>query len=118
MGDLSPHFSKSEFVDHRTGALVGPDPELIRRLEQLRALKGGRPLVIRSGYRSEATNRAVGGATHSQHLYGRAADIDPSYCSLAEAVSCGFRGVGYSSGGRTVHVDTRPGAAVTFRDGP
>lgn len=118
MGNLSPHFDSSEFVDHRDGTLQGPAPELIQRLEQLRALKGGRPLVIISGYRSPATNRAVGGVPRSQHLYGRAADIDPSYCSLDEAVSCGFRGVGYSSGGRAVHVDVRPGPAVTFRDGP
>lgn len=118
MGDLSPHFSRSEFRDHRTGGIVGPDPALIERLEALRALKNGRPLYIRSGYRSPKTNAAVGGARNSQHLYGRAADIDPSYCTVDEALHCGFTGVGYSSNGGVVHVDVRPSAAVTFRDGP
>lgn len=35
----------------------------------------GVPVVIRSGYRSEALNRKVGGAPTSQHLTGEAADI-------------------------------------------
>ena len=35
----------------------------------------GRPVVITSGYRTAAHNRSVGGASYSQHLYGRAADI-------------------------------------------
>ena len=33
------------------------------------------PVVITSGYRTAAHNRAVGGAVYSQHQYGRAADI-------------------------------------------
>ena len=35
----------------------------------------GRPVVVTSGYRSPALNRAVGGAATSQHLRGEAADI-------------------------------------------
>lgn len=118
MGDLSPHFSAWEFKDRYNGHLVGPDPRLLECLERLRALKGGKPLRIISGYRSQETNRRVGGARASQHLYGRAADIEPSYCTVDEAVACGFSGVGYSSQRRTVHVDVRPGPVVTFRDGP
>jgi len=34
-----------------------------------------KPVIIRSGYRSAPLNRAVGGAPHSQHMYGQAADI-------------------------------------------
>lgn len=44
-------------------------------LEPLRAAMGF-PIVISSGYRSEPLNKAVGGATNSYHLLGRAVDID------------------------------------------
>lgn len=33
------------------------------------------PIIITSGYRSEALNKAVGGAKKSQHTLGQAADI-------------------------------------------
>jgi uncharacterized protein YcbK (DUF882 family) len=47
---------------------------LLNMLETLRAL-WGKPLVITSGYRCRAHNEAVGGASGSEHLRGRAADI-------------------------------------------
>lgn len=37
--------------------------------------KWGRPIVVTSGFRSEAVNKAVGGARNSQHRLGEAADI-------------------------------------------
>lgn len=36
----------------------------------------GKPIKINSGYRSQAVNKAIGGATNSQHLTGEAADLD------------------------------------------
>lgn len=36
----------------------------------------GKAVVISSGYRSEALNKAVGGVANSQHLTGEAADIN------------------------------------------
>lgn len=33
------------------------------------------PVIISSGYRSPAVNRAVGGSTRSQHQFGQAADF-------------------------------------------
>ena len=38
----------------------------------------GLPITINSGYRSPAHNRSVGGASKSQHLLGKAADIQIS----------------------------------------
>lgn len=35
----------------------------------------GKPIIITSGYRCPALNKAVGGAKASQHMYGQAADI-------------------------------------------
>lgn len=120
MGDLSPHFSSTEFRDHRTGELPAgyPDRGLVQVLERLRSEKGDRPLRIVSGYRSAATNRAVGGAPNSQHLVGRAADIPAGYATVREALRAGAVGVGYDKRGWAVHLDTRSsGGPVTFRDG-
>jgi hypothetical protein len=36
----------------------------------------GVPIFISSGYRSSALNKAIGGASSSQHLLGQAIDID------------------------------------------
>jgi zinc D-Ala-D-Ala carboxypeptidase len=36
----------------------------------------GKPLKVNSGYRSQAVNKAVGGAKSSQHLTGQALDLD------------------------------------------
>ena len=35
----------------------------------------GAPIIVTSGYRCQRLNKAVGGASNSQHLYGQAADI-------------------------------------------
>ena len=35
----------------------------------------GQPIIVGSGYRCEALNKAVGGTAHSQHKLGQAADI-------------------------------------------
>ena len=43
-------------------------------LDPLRA-RWGMPIIVTSGYRSTALNKAVGGAANSQHTKGMAADI-------------------------------------------
>jgi zinc D-Ala-D-Ala carboxypeptidase len=113
MGDLSPHFSRAEFDCH-DGQRAHPDPELVRRLELLRARKGT-PLRIVSGYRDPAYNRAVGGAPNSQHLWNRAADIPAGYATVADAQAAGFTGIGHCAGW-VVHVDVRPGPTAIFAD--
>jgi len=77
---LSPHFRLSEFMS-KDGADT-PDSVLddLRRqaalLEVIRSAAGDRPISINSGYRSPSHNTAVGGATHSQHPLGTAADFN------------------------------------------
>lgn len=76
-GDLSPHFSRAEFNQHRNPLplnQVKVDPKLVERLEVLRAMVG-KPITLNSGYRSPEYNKKVGGAGHSQHMQGKAADI-------------------------------------------
>jgi len=47
-----------------------------------RALELGKPVLVSSGYRSPAVNRAVGGAANSAHMLGCAADFSsPSFGS-------------------------------------
>lgn len=106
MGDLSPHFSRHEFACRHCGA-VKVTQDLVAHLELLRAFVGGRPLRIISGYRCTLHNRAVGGATASQHLAGTAVDIPARYATAAQAERCGFTGIG-TKGPWAVHLDRRP----------
>lgn len=99
---LSPHFKLNEFLKSSTASARGidntPSIEVVSNLQQLcihvleplRAYinspsssavtssprSGGmRGVVISSGYRSPALNKAVGGSTKSQHMTGEAADL-------------------------------------------
>ena len=74
MGDLSKHFSRSEFACHCGCGADTVDYKLITVLEDLR-LHFGVPIIVTCGHRCEEHNRAVGGRIVSQHLIGRAADI-------------------------------------------
>lgn len=71
---LSPNFVLAEFGSNDGTDTVYVHTALVALLEQIRC-RFDRPLIITSGYRSPAHNRAVGGATQSRHLYGLAADI-------------------------------------------
>lgn len=90
---------------------------LCRQLEVLRAKLGGRAVTVISGYRGPEYNRRVGGARASQHLQGRAADIQVEGVAPAEVhrVALGLYELGeleigglglYSS---FVHLDVRGG---------
>lgn len=83
---LTDHFSLAEMTKSETASKLkidntapAPIVENLTRtaqlLEQVRALLGGSPILISSGYRSPALNRAVGGATNSAHGQGLAADF-------------------------------------------
>lgn len=119
MGDLSAHFSRSEFAEHDNGELPAgmPTQRLLACLERLRADRGGRPLRIVSGYRSARYNARVGGAPDSRHIHGDAADLEAGVATARQAQHAGFTGIGVCRGW-AVHVDTRPGAVVIFDDCP
>ncbi|HYF44170.1 MAG TPA: D-Ala-D-Ala carboxypeptidase family metallohydrolase [Ramlibacter sp.] len=83
---LSPHFTLDEMVFSQTAAREGidnaPPPQVIENLrrlcavlEQVRATVGNLPVVVSSGYRSAALNKAVGGSATSAHMQGLAVDF-------------------------------------------
>lgn len=82
---------------------------LMYKLEAVRRKAGNRAVTINSGFRSIAHNRAVGGASNSQHTYGIAADVVISGLSVTavmnHAKTSGFSGIlRYDT---FTHVDSR-----------
>ena len=87
---LSPHFTLGEMCKTSAKTADGNIPSHVH-IENLKRLcgwlemlrdewnrrygEGDAPIVINSAYRSEAVNKAVGGAKGSNHLTGCAADI-------------------------------------------
>lgn len=71
---LTSHFVRSEFTCKCGCGFDTVDIGLLAVLESIRT-HFDTPVIIRSGCRCEAHNAAEGGAEHSQHLIGRAADI-------------------------------------------
>ena len=94
----------------------GSDPIFIARTlpmvcQYIRA-RVGKSITIGSGYRTPGKNKAVGGATYSQHLYGTAADLltpagwTPAQLAVvAREIMPDWGGVGIYSWG--IHVDVR-----------
>lgn len=74
MGDISPNFNRSEFTCRCGCGFNSISPQLVERLEELRA-HFGQPVTVNCGCRCPAHNKEVNGAEHSQHMSGIAADI-------------------------------------------
>ncbi len=105
-----PNFSPAEIACRGTGQLK-LHPEAIDKLQALRD-RLGKPLIVRSAYRSPEHNRAVGGATRSKHLDGTAFDIamsnhDPAAFEAA-AREVGFLGFGFYPRSGFMHIDLGP----------
>lgn len=86
--ELSEHFTLAEMCKTKVNLENVPNEVQVNNLKRLcswlemlrsewnkRYGEGDDPIVINSGYRSEAVNKAVGGAPTSNHLTGCAADI-------------------------------------------
>lgn len=85
------------------------DEQLFLRLEQIRKHFNA-PVIITSGYRSQAKNYLAKGKDYSQHLFGRgvdfvvegiAAEVVQAYCRNA------FVDGGLGKGKDFTHLDTR-----------
>ena len=99
---LSEHFSLDEMCKTNVKLKNVPNEEQVNNLkrvcgwlEQLRRRwnnlygEGDDPIIINSGFRSPEVNKAVGGATLSNHLTGCAVDIrwpcaTQRYCSTSQ----------------------------------
>lgn len=103
-------FSPAEIACRGSGSLR-INEEALDKLQALRD-RLGKPLIVRSAYRSPAHNRAVGGAPRSKHMDGTAFDIamanhDPvAFEAAARAV--GFLGFGYYPRSGFMHIDLGP----------
>ena len=127
---ITAHFHSEEFDQPaRHGLPLRPYPEkwieyrlrpLCEALEVIRTELGGRVIAILSGYRSEEYNRKINGARLSQHVEGRAADIQVSGYTAAGVEGIAMRlyaadklrigGLGLYP--TFVHVDVRQGTRL------
>lgn len=106
-----PNFTPEELACKHCGEYYH-DPNFLDRLQALR-IRWGAPLIVNSGHRCEAHNKAVGGAKNSRHRF-IAVDIRTTGYDLAErrqlyalATAVGFTGIGRAE--TFLHVDNRPG---------
>lgn len=120
---ITPHFQYGELAlwDERRRFVHQFQMETAHRLctylEEVRSHFGGRPVVITSGHRPRTINRAVGGASGSEHLYDvpskGAADVTAEGVSLLDLQAYIIRTWPYSVGLGAhrgfIHVGMRPG---------
>jgi uncharacterized protein YcbK (DUF882 family) len=108
MGDISPHFSRYEFVCKCGCGFFHKDALLLQRLEEMRKQLGV-PMIINSGCRCKPYNTLVNGNKNSEHMDGQAADIRVGNSMermdvVDSALDVGFTRIGVAKG--FVHVDT------------
>ena len=75
---LTENFSKEEFDCHDGSEMPKEVLENVKELaKNMQVLRDelGVSIHLTNGYRSPVHNRKVGGATNSQHLYGKACDM-------------------------------------------
>lgn len=96
---LSDHFNLAELTVSETAARKGisnkPNAAMVDqliltadRMEGVRQLLGNKPIIVLSGYRSPAVNKAVGGSSTSAHMSGQAVDfICPKFGTPAQVAA-------------------------------
>lgn len=119
---LTKNFNIQEFAC-KDGSAVPQAfvPNAQKLAENLQALRDhlGKPILINSGYRSPQYNRKIGGATSSQHLLAKAADIRVTgmtsaqiYKEISALIAAGkMHNGGLGIYNSFVHYDVRPSAA-------
>lgn len=118
---LSEHFKVREFYCRDGSDPVFVDSDLVALLEKIR-VHFGKPVTITSGFRTASYNETLrkrnAAAKYSQHLYGKAADIQVQGISveqvyayadklLGNAGGCGIYPPGLGRANGWVHVDVR-----------
>lgn len=107
---LSKNFRVREFRCQDDTDPIFVDSDLVDILQNVRD-HFGKAVTITSAFRTASHNKKVGGATYSQHLYGKAADIKVSgvaasvVADFVETLMPSTGGIGrYST---FTHVDVR-----------
>lgn len=107
---LSKNFKVREFRCQDGSDPVFVDSDLVVIVQKVRD-HFGKAVTITSAFRTASHNKKVGGATYSQHLYGKAADIKvagvaaSAVANYVETLMPNTGGIGrYST---WTHVDTR-----------
>ena len=107
---LSTNFKVKEFACTDGSDPIFVAPELVTVLQKIRN-HFGKAVTITSAYRTPTKNKAVGGATYSQHQYGTAADIKvkgvtpKKVAQYAEKILPNKGGIGVYS--TFTHIDVR-----------
>ena len=83
---LAPGFRVREFRCRDGSDAVMIDEDLVVLLQCIRE-HFNKPVTITSGYRTAAHNTKVGGSKSSQHLLGRAADIQVADTSVEDVAA-------------------------------
>ena len=108
--NLSTNFKVKEFACTDGSDPIFIDSDLVNVLQKIRT-HFGKAVTITSAYRTPGRNKAVGGETYSQHLYGRAADIKVNgvtpkkVAAYAETLLKNKGGIGIYS--TFTHIDVR-----------
>ncbi|GHE20107.1 D-Ala-D-Ala carboxypeptidase family metallohydrolase [Halomonas urumqiensis] len=113
---VSPHFQRHEFACSCGCGFDTVDSDTLAVLERLRK-HFGKPVTITSGCRCPRHNARVGGAPNSQHLRGRAADIQVRDINPAEVQLWLIANEPHASVGRYstfTHLDTRSGTPARW----
>ena len=107
---VSTNFRVREFACADGSDPIFIDSDLVNVLQKIRT-HFGKAVTITSAYRTPGRNKAIGGTTYSQHLYGRAADIKVNgiapkkVAAYAETILKDTGGIGIY--GTFVHIDVR-----------
>ena len=116
---LSANFCSYEFDCHGNGCCQKTviDEKLVTYCQKIRDHFAA-PVTVNSGFRCEKHNTDVGGAEHSFHVKGMAADIavkDAAPTAVAKyAETIGIKGIGLYPWG--VHIDTRSEKSFWYGD--
>ena len=107
---LSTNFRVREFACTDGSDPIFIDSDLVNVLQKIRT-HFGKSVTITSAYRTPTKNKACGGSTYSQHLYGKAADVKiagvapKKVAAYAETLLKNKGGIGIYS--TFTHIDVR-----------
>lgn len=109
MTQVSQHFKRREFACKCGCGFDTVDVQTLEVLESVRR-HFGKPVTVTSGARCAVHNKRVGGASNSQHVFARAADIKVTGVApkdVADWVKVNFPNASIGRYATFTHVDTR-----------